>query len=136
MTPALPSRIRPDPFAMPKTSVRKAWAASAGYDGTHGDAKHKWYCKAKPDPNVAKCPPKMTASEALALVRQGLLMGLVKADVYRQKAWPLRVYAFREGRKGGKDWFEAKRTFIDKGEYHGYPIEEKAVPAPILKRTK
>lgn len=132
----LPAKTQADPFAMPKAHQRKSWSAAATYDGTHGAAKHKWYCKARPAPDVAKCARTMKGAEALALVQSGLDLGLVRTDVRNTDRFPRRVYAFRADAKGRKEWFEAKRTFPDKGEYHGYPIPAKSVPQVILDRVK
>lgn len=121
---------------MPKAHLLKTWASSATYDGTHGAAKHKWYCKAKPSPDVAKCPKTMKGDEALKLVRMGLKLGLVKIDPSHPTQFPRRVYAFSINEKEKRTWFEAKRTFPNKGEYHGYPISVKSVPQAIIDRIK
>lgn len=71
------------------------------------------------------CPRTWSLREGLNAIREAIRNGHVSAK-WNRHGFPRHVW-----HREGDVWYEARTVDGTPGEYHGYPIEESAVPAGL-----
>ncbi len=71
----------------------------------------------RPDKTVCDVPAPIDCREAAALLKAGILRGMISAQV--RQGWPQNVWAVDDG----GIVYEAQLGNAGNGEYHGYPMK-------------
>lgn len=81
----------------------------------------------------SKCPKYLTIEKAQALLSLGFQKKYYVGPT--KNRWPNKIWSFCHD-ENGNQFFEAKLSNQETGEYHGYPVSENEVPEQFSRQMQ